>query len=130
VKGLVSKNRSEEFFLRFSKNSTVVWAALLIYVAYLSREVAFVLDAAFKLRGLTSGALLGGLLLTVFWKKGRGLPVITGMIVSLLVMISISPLVQANLPQDWPRLIVKIAFPWYTLIGCTIMLIVAWSVRL
>src|SRR6266581_4643292 len=83
VKGLVSKNRSEEFFLRFSKGSTVVWAALLIYVAYLSREVAFVLDAAFKLRGLTSGALLGGLLLAVFWKKGRALPIVTGMLCSL-----------------------------------------------
>jgi len=130
VKGLVSKNRSEEFFLRFSKVSTIVWAALLIYVAYLSREVTFVLDAAFKLRGLTSGALLGGLLLTVFWKKGRGLPVIAGMICSLAVMAWISPLVQANLPPSWPHLSVKIAFPWYTLIGVTIMLIVAWGVRL
>ena len=129
VKGLVSKNRSEEFFLRFSKASTVVWALVLIYVAYLSREVTFVLDAAFKLRGLTSGALLGGLLLAVFWKKGRGFPVITGMLCSLAVMIWISPMVQANLPAGWPRLSVKIAFPWYTLIGATIMLVVAWSVR-
>src|SRR6266481_1887856 len=92
VKGFVSKNHTEEFFLRFSKVSTIVWAALLIYVAYLSREVAFVLDAAFKLRGLTSGALLGGLLLTVFWKKGRGLPVIAGMLASLAVMFTISPM--------------------------------------
>src|SRR5436305_9819059 len=129
VKGLVSKNRSEEFFLRFSKVSTVVWALVLIYVAYLSREVTFVLEAAFKLRGLTSGALLGGLLLAVFWKKGRGVPVITGMVCSLVVMICISPIVQANLPPGWPRLSIKIAFPWYTLIGCTVMLAVAWGVR-
>src|SRR6266481_640631 len=129
VKGLVSKTRSEEFFLRFSKASTIFWAAALILVAYLSREVAFVLDAAFKLRGLTSGALLGGLLLTVFWKKGRGLPVIAGMLTSLAVMITISPMVQANLPAGWPRLAVKIAFPWYTLIGTTVMLVIAWAVR-
>src|SRR5437667_2096737 len=74
---------SEEFFLRFSKASTLFWGAVLIYVAYLSREVTFVLDAAFKLRGLTSGALLGGLLLAVFWKKGRALPIVTGMLCSL-----------------------------------------------
>jgi len=130
VKGLVSSSRSEEFFLRFSKASTVFWAAVLIYVAYLSREVTFVLDAAFKLRGLTSGALLGGLALAVFWKKGAGLPVIAGMVASLAVMVSISPMVQANLPAGWPRLSIKIAFPWYTLIGALVMLSVAWSVRL
>jgi SSS family transporter len=131
VKAMVVRTtRSEEFFLRFSKASTVFWAAVLIYCAYLSREVTFVLDAAFKLRGLTSGALLGGLLLTVFWKKGRGFPVITGMLCSLAVMISISPLVQANLPPNWPRLSVKIAFPWYTLIGTSTMLVVAWICRL
>src|SRR2546427_6225002 len=32
VKGFASKTRSEKFFLRFSKASTVVWAAILIYV--------------------------------------------------------------------------------------------------
>ncbi len=130
VKGLVSANRSEKFFLKFSKASTIFWAVALIYVAYLSREVTFVLDAAFKLRGLTSGALLGGLLLAVFWKKGKGLPVIAGMVASLAVMISISPMVQENLPAGWPRLAIKIAFPWYTLIGALVMLSVAWSVRL
>ena len=40
----------------------------------MSREVTFVLDAAFTLRGLTRGALLGGLLLTVFWKKAVASP--------------------------------------------------------
>ena len=68
-------------------------------------------------------------LLAVFWKKGRGLPVITGMICSLAVMISISPLVQEHLPASWPRLSLQIAFPWYTLIGCMVMVAVAWGLR-
>ncbi len=130
VKGFISKSRSEEFFLRFSKVSTVFWALALIYVAYLSRQVTFVLDAAFKLRGLTSGALLGGLLLSVFWKKGPGFPVIVGMLCSLAVMICISPMVQANLPSSWPHLAFKIAFPWYTLTGCAVMLLIASAMRL
>ena len=66
--------RSQQFYLRFSRLSTVAWAVALIFVAYLSRQVAFVLNAAFSLRGLTSGALLGGLILAVFWHKGRSAP--------------------------------------------------------
>src|SRR5439155_22804749 len=69
-------NRSERFFLRFSKISTVAWAVALIVVAYLSRKKDSVLNAAFALRGLTSGALLGGLILAVFWKRGRAVSVI------------------------------------------------------
>src|ERR1700682_5290933 len=67
----VLPGRSEGFFLRFSKVSTVVWAGALIVLAYLSRQAEVVLNAAFSFRGLTSGALLGGLALAVFWKKGR-----------------------------------------------------------
>jgi len=63
VQAILTKGRSEEFYLRFSKLSTVGWAALLILVAVLTQHVESVLNAAFNLRGLTSGALLGGLLL-------------------------------------------------------------------
>ncbi len=115
-------HRSEAFFLRFSKISTMAWAGALILVAYLSREVAFVLEAAFKLRGLTSGALLGGLLMALFWKRGPAAPVITGMLCSLAVMTWISPLAQEHLPPGWPHLPVVIAFPWYTLIGSSVTL--------
>src|SRR5882672_5920371 len=38
VKQIV-KGRSEEYFLKFSKRSTVFWAAMLVGVAWLSREV-------------------------------------------------------------------------------------------
>jgi len=110
-------NRSEGFFLRFSKVSTIGWAAALVVVASLSRAVPFVLDAAFKLRGLTSGALLGGLLLAVFWKRGRAVPVIGGMFCSLAVM-------------TWINFSISIAFPWYTLIGTSVTLTVAFLLNL
>jgi SSS family transporter len=122
--------RSETFFLRFSRLSTVVWAVLLMCVAYLSREVAFVLEAAFKLRGLTSGALLGGLMMALFWKRGSAKPVITGMLSSLAIMTYISPMVQANLPASWPHLPVTLAFPWYTFFGCCITVTVAFAVSI
>jgi len=128
VKGQHGK-RSEEFYLRFSKYSTVVWAAILILVAYLSREVAFVMNAAFTLRGLTSGALLGGLMLAVFWKNGRAVSVIAGMAASLLFMIGVSQF-------SWETTVAgksvthKVFWPWFTLIGTVVTLSVAWLVNL
>jgi SSS family solute:Na+ symporter len=129
VKGMTKGAKSEEFYLRFSKWSTVFWAGALILVAYLSREVAYVLNAAFSLRGLTSGALLGGLMLVLFWRKGGSTPIIVGMIGSLAVMIFVSRyewvVSQAPAVQT-----AKVAWPWYTLIGTTVTLGLAWVTRL
>jgi Na+/proline symporter len=127
----VLPGRSEAFFLRFSKVSTIVWAIVLILLAYLSRQVAFVLNAAFALRGLTSGALVGGLALAVFWKKGRSIPVITGMSVSLATMTTIQLLPKLDCTKAfWMRTVgTEIFWPWYTLIGATITLFTAWLVR-
>lgn len=111
-------DRSEAFCLRFSKNSTVVWAALLIVVAWLTQRVESVLNAAFSLSGLTAGAMLGGMILSLTWRHGRARPVILGMFSSLAVMIVVSTLWKA-----------EIAWPWYTLIGTTVTLVVAWVVR-
>jgi len=127
----VLPGRSEGFFLGFSKASTVVWAVVLIYTAYMSRQVPFVLNAAFALRGLTSGALVGGLALAVFWKKGRGMPVITGMIVSLATMTALQLLPKLDCTNAlWMKVVgAEIFWPWYTLIGATITLLTAWLVR-
>jgi Na+/proline symporter len=121
--------RSEEFYLRFSKYSTVAWAAALIGVAYLTRQVDFVLNAAFSLRGLTSGALLGGLLLAVFGRKGGPMPVIVGMLASLAVMIGVSQLEWTQF-VDGKEIKAKVFWPWFTLIGTVVTLSVAWLTRL
>ena len=127
--------KSESFFLRFSKASTVVWAGVLILIAYLSRGVPFVLNAAFSLRGLTSGALLGGLALAVFWKKGRAVSVITGMMTSLVFMTAIQLLPTLKATTGWWNRTIgtEIFWPWYTLIGVVITLataaIVEWGTR-
>jgi Na+/proline symporter len=123
-------NRSELFFLRFSKVSTVAWAVALIVVAYLSRKVEFVLNAAFSLRGLTSGALLGGLLLAVFWKRGRAASVIIGMLASLLVLSRVQNLPQADwTAKVWEKTIgTEIFWPWYALIGVVVTVEVAWLI--
>ena len=126
VKPLV-RARSEKFYLRFSQWSTVAWAALLIGAAYLSREVLFVLNAAFTLRGLTSGALLGGLALAVFGKRGRSGPVIAGMLVSLGFMLWLSQFYWTAEIGGKPET-QKVFWPWFTLIGTVVTLLVAQTV--
>lgn len=123
--------RSEAFFLRFSQLSTVAWALILLGVASLSREVTLVLNAAFSLRGLTSGALVGGLGLAVFWRKGRAAPVVTGMLTSLVVMTAIELLPKLGPTRAWwaSTIGAEVFWPWYTLIGATITLATAWLVR-
>jgi SSS family solute:Na+ symporter len=122
------KGRSEGFYLDFSKYSTVGWAALLVVVAYLSREVAFVLNAAFALRGLTSGALLGGLLLAVFWRGFSARSLVTGMGLSVILMISIQILPRMDWSQAWwqETFGAQVFWPWYTLIGTVTTFTATW----
>jgi len=117
-------NRSEAYYLKFSRWSTLGWALLLVLTAYFSREVAFVLNAAFTLRGLTSGALLGGLVLAVFGRKYRGPAVIAGMLASLGIMILVSRFswIENN---GGATVVRNIYWPWFTLIGTVITLVVA-----
>lgn len=127
----LSRERDEDFFLRFSKISTVAWAALLVVTAYLSRRVEFVLNAAFSLRGLTSGALVGGLILAVRWRNARPAPVIVGMLVSLALMaaIEVLPALPATRRFWMAHVGTEIFWPWYTLIGAVVTLSVAWMLR-
>ena len=127
----IMKDKDEEYFLRFSRYSTVFWAAVLVIVAFLSREVLFVLNAAFSLRGLTSGALLGGLILALF---GRGVgprAAMVGMIASLIVMNLIYwPPNTPGLKEWWLRVFGgEVFWPWFTLIGTSVTLSVAWLVK-
>lgn len=110
------KEISERNSLQFSRVSTVFWALMLILVAYASKELTSVLNAAFELSGLTSGALLGGLIFALIVRGGSALPVNAGMVVSLLVMIVISRKTS-------------IAWPWFTLIGTLVTLGVAFGAR-
>jgi SSS family transporter len=122
---------SEAFFLRFSRASTVLWAAALVAVAYLSsRQVQFVVNAAFSLRGLTSGALLGGLVLAVYWRQGRATPVVLGMLASLAAMIAIQTLPTLTLTRElWMKTIgAEIYWPWYTVIGVAVTLSTAFVI--
>jgi SSS family solute:Na+ symporter len=125
------KGKDEAFFLRWSKYSSIFWAGGLIFVAWLTREVEFVLNAAFSLRGLTSGALLGALGIAVFWRRLGGRAAATGMIASLVVMSLIYwppkiPAVNAWWIKTFGG---EVFWPWFTLIGLIVTLGVAWLAK-
>jgi SSS family solute:Na+ symporter len=127
----LAPKKSQEFFLRFSKASTAAWALALILIASLSRQVEFVLNAAFSLRGLTSGALVGGLGLAVFSRQGKPGPLILGMFVALISMTAIEILPHWAVTKPfWMSWIgSEIYWPWYTLIGAAVTLTVTWLFR-
>jgi SSS family transporter len=125
------RGKDEAFFLRFSKYSTVFWAGGLIFVAWLTREVEFVLNAAFSLRGLTSGALLGALILAIFWRRIGGRAATAGMIASVAVMNLIYWPPKFSAVNDWwiRTFGGEVFWPWFTLIGLIVTLGVAWLAR-
>ena len=123
VKQMV-KGRDEEYFLRFSKYSTVFWSAALVFTAWLTREVVFVLNAAFSLRGLTSGALLGALILAMFFRRVGPRATMVGMMASLITMNVIYW--PPNIPRfkEWWMATFggEVFWPWFTLIGTLVTL--------
>lgn len=118
LKPLWGADRGEAFYLRFSRHSTLVWGGVLIVVAWLTQQAQSVLNLAFSLNGLTAGAMLGGLGLVVGWKRGRSLPVVVGMVVSVAFMVILHSFWRA-----------QVAWPWYTLVGTLVTVAVAWLVR-
>ena len=133
------KGKDEEYFLNFSKYSTVFWAAVLVGVAWLSREVLFVLNAAFSLRGLTAGALLGSLIIALFWRRIGPRATMAGMVASLVAMNLIYWPPNTPFLKDWwigmfgataDGKPVEVFWPWFTLIGTVITIGVAAVVKL
>ena len=110
--GLAGKQKDEAAGLRVSRWATVFWGGMLVVVAFLSREITSVMSAAFSLVGLTSGALLGGIVLSIVSNRGAAWPVVAGMIASLIGMI-------------WVHSTGAVHWPWYTLIGAGILFLVS-----
>jgi hypothetical protein len=73
-------------------------------------------------------------MLAVFWRKGRPLPVVVAMLVSLCVMPAIQFLPKLDSVNEfWQRTfhaqIIEVFWPWYTLIGVIVTLSTAWVLR-
>ena len=63
--GFGKSAKDDDSKLKLSRKATIFWGIVLVAVAYASREVESVMNTAFALAGLTSGGLLGGVLLVL-----------------------------------------------------------------
>jgi len=127
LKNCGGRKWTEESLLRFSRQSTVVWGIILIAVAWLCQQTPSALSLAFSLNGLTAGGLLGALILVLWWKRGSPWPVIVGMLASLVFMVWLSGLWNKFVPAATPP--PTVYWPWYTLIGTAVTLVVAMVLR-
>ena len=64
-------------------------------------------------------------MLAVFWKNGRAVSVIAGMVAALLVMIGVSQ-ISWTVEVGGKTETHKIFWPWFTLLGVVVTLTVAW----
>ena len=109
--GLGAAAKDDAAKLKLSRGTTIYWGIMLVIVAYASREVESVMNTAFALAGLTSGGLLGGVLLALVLRQSDGRTIIIGMAASLAAMVAIKYGLKG-----------AIHWPWYTAIGCGITL--------
>lgn len=120
-KAISKRVRSDAEYLRMSKISTLGWAVALGVVAFASQGVEFILNWAFSLNGLTSGAMLGGLLLAIFAKRTAPVAVVIGMLGSLVAMLALSQYSWTT-EVGGEKISHKVFWPWFTLIGTLLTL--------
>jgi solute:Na+ symporter, SSS family len=146
-RGFSKKKHSDEFYMKFSRGSMIGWAVVLILVASASTQIESALNTALALSGWTNGAMLGGLILVLFWRKGSAVPVIAGMATAVLATFYIANFVAVDPGQGFkfypPTMTAllkgldamgnpiapKVAWPWFTLIGTIVTLAVASLIR-
>ena len=96
--------------MRFGKISTLFWALLLIIVTKISQTQPVIFNWAFSLNGLTSGALLAGLILALYARWLSTMSVVLGMGGSVGIMISLQITMELT-DTKW------LAWPWFTITG-------------
>lgn len=117
----INSARSKSYYLNYSRWMIIFFGIILIAIAFLSKNVDLVFNLAFTLSGLTAGAMLGAVLLSLMVKQWNPRPIIIGMVVSFVVMSVI--IVMNQLGR------ITIFWPWYPVIGSGLMMIVAYCVN-
>ena len=103
--------------LAVGRGGTVVAGLALIVIAWWAKDAPLVFNLVFQFAGIFSGAKLGALLLAIWRRRGRGGPVIAGMLTSTAVM--------ALVVWATKRGLLRINWPWYPAIGTLVCLAVA-----
>jgi solute:Na+ symporter, SSS family len=133
-KPLFRPEESEDHYLRLSRWLTVVWGLILIGIAVLARQWGSVLEVGLTIASVTYGALLGIFLMGVLTRTANERGGMIGMTASLIIMVAIqffpkwAPAWNEWVGASGMRIasahIIRIGWPWYTLIGTAVTIVV------
>ncbi len=126
---LTKRGADDAGVLRASKLFTLLWAVVLIGGALLYRNQGTpVVVVALAVASFTYGGLLGAFALGILWSRANQRDALTGMAIGIGVMTVV--VFAKPLAAAYPGLadalgpLVRIAWPWYVLIGTSITLVV------
>lgn len=112
-KRMIKKDGDDKHYLRASKISTVLWGIYAILFALLAKELGSLVEAVNILGSLVYGTILGIFLVAFYFKKVSGTPTFYAALTAELVVL-------------YCYFFTDIPFLWYNLIGCMIVIILAY----
>jgi SSS family transporter len=127
---LSGRSPDDPYTLKMGRRFALVWGTVLTLGALLFPQDTKtpVVVIALGIASFTSGGLLGGFFLGIFWRRAIQRDAILGMSIAIATMafIVFAGPISAAYPSLAPTLapFAKIAWPWYVLIGTTITLLV------
>jgi Na+/proline symporter len=111
-KRLIKKDATDHQYVKVSKIATVFWGIYAILFAVLAKELGSLIEAVNILGSLVYGTILGIFLTAFYLKKVTGTPTfLAALIAELLVL--------------YCFLFTEIPFLWYNVIGCLVVVVVA-----
>ncbi|QHT65427.1 sodium:solute symporter [Rhodocytophaga rosea] len=116
-KRIIRKDASEEHYFHMSRWITIGWGVFCVVVALYAGRVGNLLEAVNRLGSLFYGAILGIFVCAFYFKKIRGAATFYAAIITEVVVFALF-------------YFSSIAFLWYNVIGCLLVILIAWIFNL
>jgi len=124
-KRLSTKEHSEQHYVTTSKLLTAAWGVVAISFALFAHLVENLIEAVNILGSLFYGTILGIFLIAFFLKKVKGKATFYAAILAQLLVITFFFFGQQIGSYLLGREIQEIAYLWYNVIGCTLVILIA-----
>ena len=111
---LTGKTGEQKGELAMGRWGTLAVGVVLVLIAWVAKDAELIFNLVFQFAGIFAGALLGAVLYGMWAKAGHSGPVMTGMVVSSVIMAIIVALTKLTA--------FNINWPWYSAIGTSICL--------
>ena len=111
-KRLIKKDAADHQYVKVSKIATVFWGIYAIVFALFAKELGSLIEAVNILGSLVYGTILGIFLTAFYLKKVTGTPTFLAAVIAELLVL-------------YCFLFTEIPFLWYNVIGCLVVVVVA-----